>query len=122
MQNIGGAWGQVPGSDVFSSIGQPYSLGMSSDPSHLNLTGFSFIANPPGSQIFQMDTDGDSISNLEENTLGTDDSSIDSSLDQDGDGLNTLAEFNAGTNPFEADTDEDGLNDFQEVSTHGTNP
>ena len=33
-----------------------------------------------------------------------------------------MAEFNARTNPFKADSDEDGLNDFQEVSTHGTNP
>ena len=36
--------------------------------------------------------------------------------------MNTLAEFNARTNPFKADSDEDGLNDFQEVSTHGTDP
>ena len=43
-------------------------------------------------------------------------------MDQDGDGLNTLAEFNAGTNPFEVDTDLDGLSDFQEVQTFGTNP
>ena len=95
---------------------------MSSDFSNLNLTGFSFMGNPPGSQIFQLDTDGDSISNLEESALGTDDSTIDSNLDQDGDGLNTLAEFNAGTNPFEVDTDLDGLSDFQEVQTFGTNP
>ena len=80
------------------------------------------MGNPPGSQIFQLDTDGDSISNLEESALGTDDSTIDSNLDQDGDGLNTLAEFNAGTNPFEVDTDLDGLSDFQEVQTFGTNP
>ena len=122
MQNIGGAWGQTQGLDIFSSLGQPYSLGMSSDFSNLNLTGFSFMGNPPGSQIFQLDTDGDSISNLEESALGTDDSTIDSNLDQDGDGLNTLAEFNAGTNPFEVDTDLDGLSDFQEVQTFGTNP
>ena len=55
---------QVPGSDIFSSLGHPYSLGMSSDKLHLNLTGFSFISSPPGSQIFQLDTDGDSISIL----------------------------------------------------------
>ena len=40
MQNIGGAWAQIPGSDIFSSLGHPYSLGMSSDKLHLNLTGF----------------------------------------------------------------------------------
>ena len=42
--------------------------------------------------------------------------------DYDGDALPNAAEAEAGTNPHDADTDGDGLNDFEEVRIHLTNP
>ena len=43
-------------------------------------------------------------------------------LDSDGDGITNLGEFLVGTSPENADTDGDGLNDFDENATFGTNP
>lgn len=42
--------------------------------------------------------------------------------DFDGDALDNDAEEEAGTSPYDADTDGDGLNDFEEVRIHLTNP
>lgn len=42
--------------------------------------------------------------------------------DPDGDGLTNAEELAAGTDPTKADTDADGLTDFQEVKTYKTNP
>ncbi len=42
--------------------------------------------------------------------------------DVDGDGLTNEVEQQRGTNPFEADTDRDGLPDGEEVNQHGTDP
>jgi hypothetical protein len=42
--------------------------------------------------------------------------------DSDGDGLNTRAETYYGTNPGDPDTDNDGLNDGDEVLVWGTDP
>lgn len=42
--------------------------------------------------------------------------------DEDGDGLTNGAEAAAGTDPFDADTDNDGLSDGDEVNTTGTDP
>ena len=46
----------------------------------------------------------------------------DDSLDRDFDGLSNLGEFTNHANPLVADTDEDGLNDGDEVNSHGTDP
>jgi len=46
----------------------------------------------------------------------------DAAADPDADGLTNLEEFQSATNPNEADTDNDGLNDGDEVNTHNTNP
>ena len=43
-------------------------------------------------------------------------------VDSDGDGLSDDEEQTARTDPLEADTDGDGLEDGPEVKTHGTNP
>jgi ELWxxDGT repeat protein len=43
-------------------------------------------------------------------------------LDSDLDGLDYAAETAAGTDPFDADSDDDGLTDGAEVNTYGTNP
>jgi hypothetical protein len=42
--------------------------------------------------------------------------------DNDGDGLSNAQELAAGTDPDNPDTDNDGLNDGQEVNQFGTNP
>lgn len=42
--------------------------------------------------------------------------------DIDGDGLTNAEEEEAGTNPSAADSDGDGLSDYEELRVHGTNP
>lgn len=42
--------------------------------------------------------------------------------DPDGDGLSNNDETGYGTDPFKADSDYDGLTDYQEVITYGTDP
>jgi len=42
--------------------------------------------------------------------------------DDDGDGLNYSMELEYGTNPNLADTDEDGINDYDEIFIHKTHP
>jgi hypothetical protein len=43
-------------------------------------------------------------------------------IDQDGDGLLDYEEITLGTDPLDFDSDNDGLNDGEEVVTYGTNP
>ncbi len=43
-------------------------------------------------------------------------------VDSDGDGLSNTFEITAGLDPFDLDTDDDGLNDGEEVNTHKTDP
>lgn len=47
---------------------------------------------------------------------------VDTSVDTDKDGLTDIRERELGTDPKLADTDGDGVNDGDEVSTFGTNP
>lgn len=42
--------------------------------------------------------------------------------DYDSDGLTLAQEFEYDTNPFSADTDEDGLSDYDEIYIYNTNP
>src|SRR3989338_7226449 len=42
--------------------------------------------------------------------------------DSDADGLFDIDEKKLGTNPKKADTDNDGLNDYEEVNVYGTDP
>ena len=49
-------------------------------------------------------------------------STADATLDSDDDGLNNLAEYQAATNPFNSDSDNDGLTDAQEVNQYNSNP
>jgi hypothetical protein len=57
-----------------------------------------------------LDTDGDGISDLDEERLGTDPLHADS----DSDGIPDKAELEAGLDPMRADTDGDGLRDGEE--------
>ncbi len=63
------------------------------------------------------DSDGDGITDKDEETVGTDPTNPDS----DEDGLSDGNELIIGTDPNDADTDEDGLSDGDEVS-QGTDP
>ena len=64
------------------------------------------------------DSDGDGLSNSEEETWGSDPEVADS----DGDGINDGDEVHThGTDPVMADSDDDGLNDGDEISA-GTDP
>ena len=91
------------------------------------------------------DTDGDGLSDLREQLLGTDPSNTDSdgdslpdgfefdnaldplnpadaTQDADGDGIDNISEFNLGTNVNNIDTDGDGLQDGVELNVHSTSP
>ena len=59
-------------------------------------------------EIFILDTDGDGLSDYEENYIYKTDPF---EVDTDGDNLNDKKEVDLGTDPTKADTDEDGLKD-----------
>ncbi|MBJ35115.1 MAG: hypothetical protein CMB62_00665 [Euryarchaeota archaeon] len=68
----------------------------------------------------ERDTDGDGLTDLEENTIyDTDMNNPDTDDDglEDGDEVNTYE-----TNPDRKDTDGDGLSDYDEIFTHETEP
>lgn len=87
---------------------------------------FSLTSNA----LWDVDTDGDGLSNVEEAQLGTDNRNPDTNgdgvldgaavhsglsptnPDMDGDGVSNADERARGTDPFLADTDGDGVNDF----------
>ncbi len=65
------------------------------------------------------DTDGDGISDEEEEKMGTNPYSTDT----DGDGISDYDEiYMYKTDPFSADTDKDGLSDSKEIIEYRTNP
>lgn len=65
------------------------------------------------------DDDGDGITNIEENTIGTNPNAADT----DNDGLSDGQEWlNYETNPLSADSDSDNLSDWDEIITYQTNP
>ena len=83
-----------------------------------------------GSNPLLMDTDGDSIPDNEEvgadytNPLDTDQDGIFDvlDLDDDNDGTSTLIEEKIGTSALRADTDEDGINDTDEIGNNTDKP
>ncbi|NNL56441.1 MAG: hypothetical protein HKO71_01695, partial [Pseudomonadales bacterium] len=64
---------------------------------------------PTAANNNQLDTDGDTLGNV-------------CDTDDDNDNLPDSEEQQLGTNTLLADTDFDGLNDYDEVYTHNTNP
>lgn len=70
---------------------------------------------PDGFEVFQTGTDP-----LDGNSLGND--KTDGEYDMDDDGLTNYQEFIYSTNTMNADSDNDGLNDYEEIFTYKTNP
>lgn len=67
------------------------------------------------------DADGDGLPDVwEQETFGNLDETGDG--DSDGDGLNHAREFLFGTGATNPDTDDDGLNDLEEIENWGTSP
>ncbi len=84
-----------------------------------------------GTDLYNVDTDGDSIPDgYEFFKLGSDplladtllEGKTDGEYDYDEDGLTNLEEYNNDTEPWYSDTDNDRLKDGEEVHTHGSNP
>ncbi len=75
---------------------------------------FNPLSTPGGGES-AVDTDGDGLTNLQEQTAGSNPRNSDS----DGDGLSDSAEFlTHHTNPLVADTDGDGMTDKQETDAN----
>jgi len=69
------------------------------------------------------DSDGDGLPDDWELANGLDPNNpVDALDDQDHDGLSTIAEYQSGLNPFNDDSDGDGLLDGREVNQLATNP
>ncbi len=69
------------------------------------------------------DSDLDEIPDCWERKYGMDPADpLDADFDLDGDILSNLQEFTFATNPLDTDSDDDGLNDGQEVFVYFTNP
>ncbi len=84
-----------------------------------------------GSDYEKADTDEDGLPDayeyceLETSPVLADtdhDGIADGDEDFDGDKLSNLQEYKFGTDPFEKDTDGDGLNDFEEINSYKTDP
>ena len=78
--------------------------------------------SPPN--LADADLDGDGIPNTYEEMFEFLDplNAADAALDQDEDGLSNLGEVQADTDPTDADSDDDGLTDGQEVNDTMTSP
>lgn len=84
-----------------------------------------------GTDLDKADTDADGLSDWHEvyvtgtepTLYDTDGNGVsDGDEDADGDGLNNVGEIGYGTDLLKSDTDNDGLNDHEEVTVYGTNP
>ncbi len=71
-----------------------------------------------GSDMFVVDTDGDTIRDGTEVRYGMDPLRDDTAEDNDEDGLSNIREIQLGTHPGLNDTESDGMDDFWEVLFH----
>ena len=117
VQNVAGGWHVHSGNATsFSSIGSFSSPPVTTSGDFSNLTGFTFLTNPPLMDPSSSDSDGDGLPDTWESVYGLSVTQANASDDQDGDTLSNLVEFQQGTNPNISDTDEDGLSDGDEVN------
>lgn len=79
---------------------------------------YTLVAPLDQSVCSYTDTDGDGLVDLDEVSIGTDETDPDT----DGDGLDDFDEYAGVTDPIDEDTDDDGLLDGDEVNTLGTDP
>lgn len=114
-----------------SRTGQLYAVvdnggGLASTPwpmSRHDSAGTSYLCFNSNEFSVTADTDGDGINDCAELKYGLDPANpADAAQDPDGDGLTNAQEHAAGTQLNDADSDNDGLNDGQEVLTHQTDP
>ena len=84
-----------------------------------------------GTDLNNVDTDNDGLTDFQECIYAQTDPLIydsviegisDSDIDSDEDGLNNIDEISRGTYPLTADTDEDGLSDYDEINVYNTDP
>jgi len=68
------------------------------------------------------DTDADADADTDADADADTDADTDPVTDTDGDGLTDDEEAAAGTDPADADSDDDGLEDGEEVNDHSTDP
>ncbi|MDB6133214.1 MAG: hypothetical protein JWM59_1457 [Verrucomicrobiales bacterium] len=73
-------------------------------------------------EAISTDSDNDGMDDEWETANGLAVGTNDAGLDKDNDGLVNLQEYVNKTDPQDQDTDDDGLNDGPEVSTHHTDP
>ena len=76
------------------------------------------IDEPIEPNALPIDTDGDGLTDEEEEALGTDPENHDT----DGDHIDDRLENERGTDPLLSDSDDDGLTDMEEMLIVGTNP
>ena len=73
--------------------------------------------------VYDGDSDGDGLPNSWEAAFGLNPADpADAQFRPDGDQLAYLLKYRFGLNPLAADTENDGLNDYDEVFVHATNP
>ena len=87
------------------------------------LSFVAFAQNDVFGNLTFVDSDNDGIDDNWELQFALDPQDpFDATLDFDGDGLTNLEEFNASTDPWNFDSDNDGLPDGEEVNIYATNP
>jgi len=85
----------------------------------LNSQEFALGTNPCSFE----DGDGDGMPDgWEDRYRCTNSAVVDDAVDYEPDGLTNIEEYLNGTHPCDTDTDEDFINDGDEVNTHGTDP
>jgi len=73
-------------------------------------------------EVEEEDQDGPVVEGEEEEVVKEEEEVEQEPVDSDGDGLTDREEEAAGTDPGEPDTDKDGLGDREEVQVYGTDP